>query len=1077
MKFICITLIFLSLTITLHAQKWNVETPPGQQKKVTITTEEGTWMDLDVSPDGKTIVFDLLGDIYSMPVTGGKAMLLAGGKAWEIQPRFSPDGKLISYTSDKDGGDNIWIMNSDGSNKHAITKENFRLLNNASWTPDGQFLVARKHFTGTRSLGAGEMWLYHKTGGEGIQLTKRKNDQQDAGEPIISPDGKYVYWSEDVTPGPYFLYDKDPNKGIYAILRLNRQTGEIETVAGGAGGACRPQISPDGKLMAFVKRVRLKTVLYLHNLSTGEEWPVYDDLSHDQQETWAIFGVYPNFGWTPDSRNIIFYAKGKIWNLDISSLNTVEVPFEVTSQQTITDALHFPQKVFQDEFPIKMIRQLTTSPDGKVVAFNAAGYIYMKYLPNGKPERITTTTDFEYEPAFSPDGKSLVYVDWSDELKGSVNKIDLTTCEVTRLTAEKGFYYSPKFSNKGDKIVYRKGVGNETSGFTFGGNPGIYAIPVAGGTPKMIINNGVYPQFSKDDSKIYYQSSEGDKKAFKMMDTTGANQQTLYTSKYTTQFNPSPDGKWMAFTELFNCYLTPMVSTGSAQDLSAANKAIPLNKLTRDAGTYLHWSKDSQKLMWTLGPKYFVRDIRNAFPFAADGDDKTPPIDTAGIDIGLVLKTDVPDGKIAFKNVRIITMKGDEVIDNGTIVIDQNKISAIGKGVDVQIPADAKVYDLTGKTIMPGIVDVHAHLHTSPDGISPQQDWNYYANLAFGVTTSHDPSSNTEMVFSQSEMLKAGNMVGPRVYSTGTILYGADGDFKAVINSLDDARSNLRRLKAVGAFSVKSYNQPRREQRQQIIEAARELQMEVVPEGGSTFFTNMNMILDGHTGIEHNIPVWPVYKDVRTLWNDSKSGYTPTLIVCYGTQFGENFWYDRTEVWKNERLLSFTPQAIVDARSRRRTTSEYGDYGHIQVSKYVKQIADGGTKVNLGSHGQLQGLGAHWELWMLGQGGMTPMQAIRCATINGASYLGMDKEIGSLETGKLADLIVLNENPLDDIRNSEKIKYVMVNGRLYDADSMNEIGNREKPRLHFWWQQVHGDMISMPMGNIETYLFNAQDGD
>ncbi len=173
----------------------------------------------------KTIVFDMLGDIYSIPVTGGKATSLATGKAWEIQPRFSPDGKQISYTSDKDGGDNIWIMNSDGTDKHPITKENFRLLNNASWTPDGQFLVARKHFTGTRSLGAGEMWLYHKTGGEGIQLTKRKNDQQDAGEPTVSPDGKYVYWSEDVTPGPIFQYNKDPYKGIYAIKRLNRETG------------------------------------------------------------------------------------------------------------------------------------------------------------------------------------------------------------------------------------------------------------------------------------------------------------------------------------------------------------------------------------------------------------------------------------------------------------------------------------------------------------------------------------------------------------------------------------------------------------------------------------------------------------------------------------------------------------------------------------------------------------------------------------------------------------------------------------------------------------------------------------
>ena len=1078
MKILPLYIVLFTVSLSCAAQtKWNVETPPGTSKKVTITTDEGTWMNLDVSPDGKSIAFDLLGDIYTMPISGGKATLLSGGKSWEVQPRFSPDAKAISFTSDRDGGDNIWIMNADGSNKHAVTKETFRLLNNASWAPDGQYLVARKHFTGTRSLGAGEMWLYHKTGGEGVQLTKRKNDQQDAGEPIVSPDGNYVYWSEDVTPGPTFQYNKDPYAGIYAIKRLDRKTGEIETVTGGAGGACHPQLSPDGKLMAFVKRSRLKSALYLRDLGTAEEWPVYDDLSHDQQETWAIFGTYPNFNWTPDGKHIIFYAKGKIWNLDIDAATTTQIPFEVTSTQTITDALHFQQKVYQEEFSAKMIRQLTTSPDGKFVAFSATGYIYIKELPKGEPVRIDTLKDFQYDPSFSPDGKSLVYVSWSDELKGAINSIDLATKLVTRITTEKGFYYTPRFSNKGDKIIYRKGGGNEVLGFAFGGNPGVYIIPAKGGQPQLISKVGINAQFSSDDSKIYYQTTENGNKVFKVMDVTGARLQTLYTSKYATQFAPSPDGKWMAFTELFNCYLTPMVNTGSPQELSATNKALPLNKLTRDAGTYIHWSKDSQRLMWSLGPKYFIRDVRNAFPFAEGGNDKTPPIDTIGVDIGLKLKTDLPQGKIAFTNGRIITMKGDEVIENGIILIDQNKIVAVGKTADVQVPTDAKVYDVSGKTIIPGLVDVHAHLNPSPDGINPQQDWSYYANLAYGVTTAHDPSSNTEMALSQSEMLKAGNMVGPRVYTTGTILYGADGDFKAVINSLDDVLSHLRRLKAVGAFSVKSYNQPRREQRQQVIEAARLLQLEVVPEGGSTYFTNMNMILDGHTGIEHNIPVWPVYKDVKALWNGSKTGYTPTLIVAYGTQFGENYWYDRTEVWKNDRLLTYVPPSIVDSRSRRRGTAEYGDYGHIEVSKYVKQISDGGTKINLGSHGQLQGLGAHWEMWMLAQGGMSPMQVLRSATINGAAYLGMDKEVGSLEKGKLADLVIMNQNPLDDIRNSDNIKYVMVNGRLFDADTMNETGSGNKLRMNFWWQQGHGSGIVLPVNNTETYQFTSDSSD
>lgn len=1078
MKILRLYIVLFTVSISATAQtKWNVETPPGTSKKVTITTDEGTWMNVDVSPDGKSIIFDLLGDIYTMPITGGKATLLSGGKSWEVQPRFCPDGKLISFTSDRDGGDNIWVMNADGSNRHSVTKETFRLLNNASWTPDGQYLIARKHFTGTRSLGAGEMWLYHKTGGEGVQLTKRKNDQQDAGEPIVSPDGNYIYWSEDVTPGPTFQYNKDPYAGIYAIKRLDRKTGDIETVTGGAGGACRPQLSPDGKLMAFVKRSRLKSVLYLRNLETAEEWPVYDDLSHDQQETWAIFGTYPNFNWTPDNKHIIFYAKGKIWNLDIDAVTASHIPFEVSSTQTITDALHFAQKVYQEEFTPKMIRQLTTSPDGKFVAFNAAGYVYLKELPKGDPVRIDSLAYFQYDPAFSPDGKSLIYVSWSDELKGAINSIDLTTKQVTRITTEKGFYYTPRFSNKGDKIIYRKGAGNSVLGYAFGTKPGIYIIPATGGQSQLISKVGINAQFSADDSKIYYQTTENGNKVFKVMDVTGAHIQTLYTSKYATQFVPSPDGKWMAFTELFNCYLTPMVNTGSPQELSATNKALPLNKLTRDAGTYIHWSKDSQKLMWSLGPKYFTRDIRNAFPFVEGGTDKTPAIDSIGVDIGLKLKTDIPQGKIAFTNARIITMKGDEVIANGVILIDQNKIAAIGKSADVEVPADAKVYDVAGKTIIPGLVDVHAHLNPSPDGISPQQDWNYYANLAYGVTTAHDPSSNTEMALSQSEMLKAGNMVGPRVYTTGTILYGADGDFKAVINNLEDALSHLRRLKAVGAFSVKSYNQPRREQRQQVIEAARLLQLEVVPEGGSTYFTNMNMILDGHTGIEHNIPVWPVYKDVKSLWNSSKTGYTPTLIVAYGTQFGENYWYDRSEVWKNDRLLNYVPPPIVDSRSRRRNTSEYGDYGHIEVSKYVKMLSDGGTKINLGSHGQLQGLGAHWEMWMLAQGGMSPMQVLRSATINGAAYLGMDKEIGSLEKGKLADLVILNQNPLDDIRNSDNIKYVMVNGRLYDADTMNETGSGNKLRMNFWWQQSHGSGIVLPVNNTETYQFTSDSSD
>ena len=1055
-----------------EAPKWDVEKFRGTTKNFTINTDEGTWMNLDVSPDGKDIVFDILGDIYIMAISGGTAKLLSGGAAFDVQPRFSPNGRYISYTSDKSGGDNIWIMNRDGSNRRQITKENFRLLNNATWMPNSEYIVARKHFTGTRSLGAGEMWMYNINGGDGVQLTKRKNDQQDAGEPNISPNGKFLYYSEDVTPGPTFEYSKDPNGTIYAIKQLDLNTGKTTDLIKQQGGAARPQISPDGKLMAFVKRVRLKSVLYIQNIQTGEESPVFDDLSKDQQETWAIFGVYPNFAWTPDSRSLVFYAKGKIKKVDLSSLAVAEIPFQVTTNQTVQQSLHFPQQVFTPEFSAKMIRQLTTSPDGKMVVFNAAGFLYKKELPNGTPERLTNGLDFEFEPSFSPDGKYVVYTTWSDEFKGSIKRADVRSGRFTTLTDEKGFYYSPSYSSNGDRIVFRKGRGNDVLGHTFGRGGGIYVMSANGGAKTLVSENGIKPKFNADNSRIFFQSSENGKKAYKSIGVNGGGEITHYTSGYATQFEPSPDGKWMAFTEFFNVYLTPMVLTGSPLDLSSGNKSIPLTRLTKDAGSYIHWSSDSKRLFWTLGEQYYAQDVKNAFPFVegAPGQREVAP---DSLSVGLKLKADAPTGMIALTGARIITMKGDEVIDNGALLIENNKIVSIGKAADVKIPEQAKVVDLNGKTIMPGMVDVHAHLRTSPDGISPQTDWSYLANLAFGVTTAHDPSSNTEMVFSQAEMLKAGRMIGPRLYSTGSILYGADADMKVVINSLDDALSSLRRLKAVGAFSVKSYNQPRREQRQQVLEAARQLKMEVVPEGGSTFFTNLNMVIDGHTGVEHSLPVAPVYKDVVGLWKNTQVGYTPTLIVAYGGQWGENYWYDRTNVWENERLLAFTPRSIIDERSRRRTTSEYGDYNHIDISKATKQLADAGVKVNLGAHGQIQGLGAHWELWMLAQGGMSPLQAIRAATINGASYLGMEKEIGSLEVGKLADLLVMDANPLEDIRNSEKIKYVMINGRLYDSMTMNELISREKIRGKMWFEMGNGNSYSLPSGPSETWTFTV----
>jgi imidazolonepropionase-like amidohydrolase/Tol biopolymer transport system component len=1038
-------------------EKWEVENPPGDPYEVQIDTTEGTWMNLDVSPDGEQIVFDLLGDIFVMPIEGGSARALTDGFAWDMQPRFSPNGKWIAFTSDRGGGDNIWVMKRDGTDPREVSTEDFRLLNNPAWSPDGEFIAARKHFTSRRSLGAGEIWLYHRSGGDGLQLTKRPNDQKDLGEPAFSPDGRYVYFSRDTTPGDRFQYDKDSNTEIYTIRRLDRETGEIEPFVTGPGGAVRPTPSPDGNSMAFIRRVRYRTALFVQEIESGETRVLYDAMERDKQETWAVHGVYPNIAWTPDNRSIVFWADGKIRRIDVESAEVDEIPFRVEKAQKMLEALRFPVEVAPERFYVKMLRWVRVSPAGDKVVFQALGHLYVRELPEGTATRLTNQNDhFEFYPSWSRDGRWIVYTTWNDDTLGSVRVASAGGLggEGRVLSSQPGHFVEPAFSPEGSHVVYRKTRGGYVRSRLYSRDTGLYVVPVEGGEPEKLIRSGARPHFGSENDRVYFQGFESeDKRSLRSIELDGSDERTHLSSEAATEFRVSPDGRWVAFTERFNAYVAPFVATGKAVDLGPKTKSIPVRQVSRDAGEYLQWSGASDRLYWSLGPELYRRDLKDAFAFMDGAPEELPEPPETGVDLGWSELSDVPSGKIALVGGRVVTMQGDEVIENGTVLVDRNRIVRVGPVDQVEVPPGTLTVDVSGNTLIPGLVDAHWHGRQGSSEITPQQNWFNFSSLAFGVTTIHDPSNDTSTFFAASELGKAGIITGPRLFSTGTILYGAAGDFKAIVNSLDDARSHLRRMKAVGAFSVKSYNQPRRDQRQQIITAARELEMMVVPEGGALYQHNMSMIVDGHTGIEHSLPIANVYEDVLQLWSNSRVGYTPTLVVGYGGLGGENYWYHKTDVWANERLLAFVPRFAVDPRSRRRQMAPDEEYNHIDIAKGCKQLADRGVSVQLGAHGQREGLGAHWEMWMFEQGGMTPLEALRASTLNGAWYIGMDGDIGSIEEGKLADIVVLERNPLENIRNSEYVRYTMINGRLYDAATMDQIGNHPTKRKKFFWEE------------------------
>jgi Tol biopolymer transport system component len=1078
---------------------WDATLARGKTRDIDFTTSEGTWMSVDESPDGSWIVFDLLGHVYRVPSSGGTATVLTqnSGVALNLQPRISPDGKSIAFISDRRGQYNLWVMNADGSNPRAVFSDLNATALEPAWTPDGNFILVRKGGRGGGGEGgapAGGIWMYHKDGGAGTSLVAPPAGGRGGGGasngspqwPTISGDGRYLYYQVSMDVG-----EGGPIAGGLQLRRLDMKNGETVDITAGesngaaagrfsSGGGAAPDVSPDGRWLAFARQIPdgtieykghkygPRTALWLRDLKTGAERLLMDPIEPLSASGGKTLGVLPRYHWSRDGKSILIAQGGKLRRLDVATRTVSTISFTATVHRTISQMARNEFRISDGPLDVKFFRWPTSTSDGRSLAFQAVGHIYVQDAETRTPRRLTPASfnHLEYAPAWSPDGRSVAFVTWDDSGRGHVWKAAASGGAPVRLTRDPGDYVDPTWSPDGQTVVVARGEGATARQRTIthnawfdlvklSSNPGAQGdtgITIATITrPSGAAISGearrqiVRPSYGPDNRVFWIDEVSGagggrGGTALLSVRADGADKQQHLTFPAADEIVPSPDGAYVAFQEGDNVYVAPfayMALAGDTQRVEKRRGQFPVTQLTRDGGLFPRW-RDKTTLEYGSGPHYYVHHMDNGR--------------TDTVTLKLSVPRDIPRGSVALTNARLVTLDNRKIINSGTVVVKDGRISCVGacstSGVD-------KVVDAKGKTIVPGFVDMHAHHYREWRGMRPAHDFEQAIYLAYGVTTTLDPSMYSVNMFPTAELIEAGGLIGPRGFSTGDNITAGDAARANEINNPADALAMVRKMADWGAVAIKQYAQPRRDQRQWMAEAVRTVGLNETSEG-SNFFENLGFIMDGQTGWEHAFGEIPMYSDGAKFFGKAGATYSPTLVVAGGAAWNIEYWFGASDVWKDPKQRRWFPWRALIPQTRTRWLRPETDYNYPLVAQAMADVIAEGGHGAMGAHGEHHGIGSHWEIWM-GASALGNHGALEVASMGGARFLGADKDLGSIEVGKLADLIVLNSNPLENIRNTLDMKYVMKGGKLYDAMSLDELWPKQVPFGPYYW--VNDDVL------------------
>lgn len=1104
--FVCLwSLTTLSKEISFpDNDNWNTTKPRGKVRTIDFDTDEGTWMSVDISPNGKWIAFDMLGHIYRIPASGGKAQNLTinSGIAMNMHPRFSPDGKEIAFVSDRNGQLSLWVMRIDGTGPEIVFTDPDNRVISPAWTPDGRALIAVRSY---RTPGVGwaknrQIWRFSRSGQEATMLLGENDTQHDA--PSISADGRYLYYqasyltnNDYFSPAGHHLRRLDLDSGEITILTagINEQTSASDyyvsdslTLNTADRAELVPRISPDGRYLAYAREVHERSQSYRgHSFAPQTELRILDTQSGQSRMLVAVITrdmsstlqsdtlqVLPNYAWAADGKSLVFVEGGKIRRVHVNDSSTKIIPFTARVHRLISEQARGKIDINDKQFRAKFLQWPVTSPDNKTIAFVAAGRIYLQHSASEQAKLLLNKqigNSFEYTPAWSPDGKWLAFTTWDDNERGHLWKVSADGKKRQRLTNQAGEYLFPSWSADGTKLIVTRGRDKpawwngwgDPQQMDAGNNFWSIAMLSANGGDQEFVTKLDYLRrayFGHDD-RIYFQYQGNVAATYDLYspfpDDTAMGQVTTLRSVRTDgsdlkthlKFGPippqdyghdpvlSPDGSHVAFKTGQNILIATVSQAALAGNIQRINPdwtapGSTLLRIEKAQSTWFRW-RDNNNLEFFDGNQHITFNP------------KTNSL--AAKEIALDIPRREGKGTLALTKARIITMQGDQVIEQGSIIIQDNRIRCVG---DCDLTGIARIIDLSGKTVMPGLIDVHSHstiYRINPQMISRHGPASGVI-LAYGVTTIIEPFTYSSTAFPLAELTEAGAVTGPRTFSSAEPVH-----VKALhmfgglpeIQSYQDAQREIHRRAAWGAATIKNYQPFRRDQSQKLAHAARAERVTIVGEGGS-FFRELTYTMDGLTGWEHIITPVPIYKDVVQFFGQAGMVYSPTVGVGTHPWGAVEYFRSNYDLGEDSKYQRFMPAERIEYDMQHISDRESVYYSYPVVAEGVKDIIEAGGRATIGEHGDQWGIGSHWEVWSYASA-LKPLEALRMGTINGAYYIGLDHETGSIEAGKLADLLVLRANPLDDIRHTLSLEYVMKDGVLYDADTLDEKWPAQKP--------------------------------